>query len=285
MSTAIFGGETPDGRNLYLGHVPDVGRLLAGQRGRLIERLRALGESGWHQPTRCHLWDVADVVAHVAHTNRWMLQRFAHAADPSVPLPFLSGAFDPRNTPHDLVVAERGRPPSEILDELEVSTELVATALSATEPAWSLLPWVAGLRYRPFLGGLHLLWDSWLHERDLLLPLGLGGDHPEDELAAVAHYGVFLPAVIASLGRWTESSLTVDVHLWDRTDRWMRLDIGGAITLGPLPTDAPPASLVLEGPTIATVEALTGRGDLDDVATVSDAIREPIGRFAARMAP
>jgi hypothetical protein len=46
---------------------------------------------------------------------------------------------------------------------------------------------------------LHGFWDSWLHERDVLLPRGT--DHPTDGDATgyAASYGVFIAAAVASM--------------------------------------------------------------------------------------
>jgi hypothetical protein len=46
---------------------------------------------------------------------------------------------------------------------------------------------------------LHGLWDSWLHERDVLLPQGI--EHPTDGDATVyaTAYGLFIAAAVASV--------------------------------------------------------------------------------------
>jgi hypothetical protein len=47
------------------------------------------------------------------------------------------------------------------------------------------------------VGVLHGFWDSWIHERDVLLPQGR--EHPTDDDATVyaTGYGLFLAAVVA----------------------------------------------------------------------------------------
>ena len=48
---------------------------------------------------------------------------------------------------------------------------------------------------------LHALWDSWVHERDILLPLGLAPEHHDDEVAASLRYAAALgPAFALSRG-------------------------------------------------------------------------------------
>ena len=46
---------------------------------------------------------------------------------------------------------------------------------------------------------LHVLWDSWIHERDVLL--ARGAEHPTDGDATgyAAAYGIFISAAVASM--------------------------------------------------------------------------------------
>jgi uncharacterized protein (TIGR03083 family) len=42
---------------------------LAEQQAELSGLLADIDDSGWHRPSRCEGWDVADVVLHLAQTN------------------------------------------------------------------------------------------------------------------------------------------------------------------------------------------------------------------------
>jgi len=57
---------------------------------------------------------------------------------------------------------------------------------------------------------LHGFWDSWIHERDVLL--AQGREHPTDDGATVyaTAYGLFMAAVVASMsGRPVQETLTL----------------------------------------------------------------------------
>ena len=276
-----FAGITFTDRLLHFaGDLPDPSGLLQGQRDRLVGRLAGLGSDGWRQATRCTLWDVADLVSHMTDTNRWMLAALAAAQDPSLPSPF--DGFDNRVTPHEGVVAARGRSPVDLLEDLTSGTEQVAKALAAgADPDFPLVKFTVGWYRAPF-AGLHLLWDSWLHERDVLLPLGLGGDHTDEELAAVAAYSMFFAGIV--MGPF-DPPVAVDALLRDRADRSFRLTLGASVHLGPRPEDDGAADHRIEGPTLATIDTLFGRGPLSEAIAADEGIRGRLETVPRRMLP
>jgi uncharacterized protein (TIGR03083 family) len=281
MAGDDLAGISATERSLYLeGALPDAAGLLHRQRERLAERLALLGPDGWRQPTRCHLWDVGDVVAHMTDTNRWTLGALAAAQDPSLPSPF--DGFDSRVTPHETVVAARGRSPADLLEDLRSGTEEVAKALAAVSDAEFPLVRYGPVRYRASVVGLHLFWDSWLHERDVLLPLGLGGDHTEEELGAIAAYALLFAGLL--MGPF-DPPVTIDARLRDRADRSFRLTLGAAVHVGPRPAGDGAADYRIEGPTLLTIDALYGRGSLSEVVAADDAIRDRLEAVPNRMRP
>jgi uncharacterized protein (TIGR03083 family) len=261
--------------------VPDVAATFLAQRQRLAERLAGLPAGTWAAPTRCHLWDVADCVSHLIDTNRWLEMAMAVAEDPSLPSPFKG--FDNRITPHEQVLAARGRPSGALVDDLVASTERAAKRLAeAVDDAGFPDVRFAFGAFRPVTAGLHLLWDSLLHERDVLLPLGLGVDHAEEELATVSAY-IFIYAGVA--GGPFESSVTVDVALTDRVARSYRLVTGPAVEVHPASADAGPAASQLTGSTVAVIDALGGRIPLDGAVSVDGPFAERIALVPARLQP
>jgi hypothetical protein len=97
---------------------------------------------------------------------------------------------------------------------------------------------------------LHAFWDSWIHERDVLLALGT--DHPTDGDATVyaAAYGLFIAAAVASMfGDQVQEKLTLGGDGGGVFD----LDCRGAVTLTVtrVTTAGPPAADV--------TDALAGR--------------------------
>jgi uncharacterized protein (TIGR03083 family) len=281
MTATDFVGFSWDDRPLHLrGALPDAAELLIQQRERLAGRLAGLSGDEWRQPTRCHLWDVADLVSHLTDTNRWILGALAAAWNPALPSPF--EGFDNRVTPHEQVVAARGRTPAELLEDLRWGTEQTAKALAAgADPEFPLVRFAAA-RYRAPVAALHLLWDSFLHERDVLLPLGLGGDHTDDELTAMAAYVMLLAGIV--MGPF-DPPVTIDAVLHDRVDRSFRLYLGEAVRVEPLPEGTSPAEHRIEGPTLATIDALAGRGSLPDVLMAEAELGDRFLAVPARLRP
>jgi uncharacterized protein (TIGR03083 family) len=281
MAGDELAGFSATERSLYLQVPwPDAAGLLHRQRGRLTERLAGLSAEGWRQPTRCHLWDVGDLIAHMTDTNRWTLAALAAAQDPSLPSPF--DGFDSRVTPHERVVAARGRRSADLLEDLRNGTEEVAKALAAAlDPEFPLVRY-GPLRYRAPVAGLHLFWDSWLHERDVLLPLGLGGDHADEELGAIASYAILFAGAL--MGPF-DPPVTIDVLLRDRADRSFRLALGATVHVGPRPESDGAADYQIVGPTLLTIDALFGRGSVSEVVAADDGIRGRLEAVPNRMRP
>lgn len=269
-------------RSLYLeGPWPDAAGLLQRQRERFVGRLAGFDAQAWRQPTRCHLWDVGDVVAHILDTNRWILDALAAAGDPSRRSPF--DDFDNRVTPHEQVLAGRGRNPSELLEGLLRGTEDVAEALAAAtaDPDFPLVRFTAA-RYRPAIFGLHLFWDSWLHERDVFVPLGPEGDQPDEELAAMAVYAMVFAGVVMGP---VDPPIIVDALLRDRVDRSFRLALGSTVRVSPGSEDSGPPDHRIQGPTVAAIDALFGRGPLSGVIEADDGIRARLESVPRRLRP
>ncbi len=80
----------------------------------------------------------------------------------------------------------------------------------------------------------HLLWDSWLHERDLLLPLGAAPAPDPREVALVGSYQLVpLGSILARVG----VRCRIDLRLGGTGGGAYRLDVGDAVAVDH-PTDA-----------------------------------------------
>ncbi|MGH7747203.1 MAG: maleylpyruvate isomerase family mycothiol-dependent enzyme, partial [Candidatus Dormibacteria bacterium] len=169
-------------------------------RARLFDSLERLTPAEWRASSRCEDWSVADVVGHL----RWgtesgleLLRRVDQGCGERV-----FDGFDPRTTPEAGLEPLRGHDPAENLAALRAGT---ATLLAAArdlavrgveEEADTPLGWV------PWpLAVNHLLWDSWLHERDILVPLGGATGPDPGEVRLVGSYQLVpLGAVLARAG-------------------------------------------------------------------------------------
>ncbi len=117
----------------------------------------------------------------------------------------------------------------------------------------------------------------------MLLSLGLGGDHTDEELEAIATYALL---IVGALMHPFDRPVTIDVSLRDRADRSFRLVLGGpTMHLGPRPeSDGAPDSRIV-GSTLLTIDALFGRGSLSDVVATDDAILCRLEALASLMRP
>src|SRR4051812_2194943 len=140
------------------------------QRRRFAEVLATLAERQWAAETRCDGWSVQDVVTHLITTNQfWTMSITSGLA--GEPTRFLAN-FDPVQTPAEIVDAMRDTTPGDALARYVETTDGLAGAVEGLDDdAWSTIaeapPGHVAIRSL----ALHALWDAWIHERDVLLPL------------------------------------------------------------------------------------------------------------------
>ena len=164
------------------------------QRQRFAAVLRGFGPADWAAPTRCAEWSAHDVVRHLCDGST----RVA-AADPQDRTLDLSTGFDPRITPRRWPVISASESPGATLTRFLASTDDLLTV--ARDRVARRHSFDVHLPYGPMdwtVFMLHGFWDSWLHERDVLLPRGR--EHPTDGDATgyATAYGLFIAAVVAA---------------------------------------------------------------------------------------
>lgn len=248
------------------------------QRRRLAALLGDLDESQWAAPSRCAGWTVQDVVAHLVSTDQfWFLSATAGLA--GEPTRFLS-SFDPVATPPALVEGMGAPTPAELLATYQEGVAVLTATLEGIDGEQWELPAEAPPGHVP-LHALadHALWDAWIHERDILLPLGLVPAEEPDEVQACLRYAAALgPVFLATRGSDRPGTLVVE-----GTDPEVRVvvEAGATVVVGGGPV--PEGAVHLAGPSVALVEGLSLRdplpGDavdpadrwlLDGLATVFD---------------
>lgn len=144
---------------------------IAQQRRRLEAELGELSDDEWVAPSRCEGWTAQDVVSHLDSTNRFWALSIAQALE-GAPTRFLA-SFDPVATPAQLADRARGVPPAETLAEFAAGNrDLLAAVESLDEEGWEAIGEAPPGHVPVRLVADHALWDSWVHERDVLLPLG-----------------------------------------------------------------------------------------------------------------
>ncbi len=214
------------------------------QRQRFVAVLEGFGPGDWATPTRCADWSAHDVVRHLCDGNE-----LAAAAGPDDRTLDITAGFDPRITPRGWLTASAGESPDATLSRFVATTEellaLWRARLAQNRRFNVRLPY-GPMDWTVF--ALHGFWDSWLHERDVLLTRGT--EHPTDDDATVyaAAYGLFIAAAVASMfGDQVQHKLTLGGGgVFD-------LDCRGAVTLTVtrVTTAGPPAAQV--------ADALAGR--------------------------
>jgi hypothetical protein len=110
---------------------------------------------------------------------------------------------------------------------------------------------------------LHALWDAWIHERDILLPLAVTPDREPDEVAGCLAYAAVLgPAFAASRGSTEETTFVVDAP-----DAGLRYVVRAGQTTTVDDGEAPADAATLRGDAVDLIEALSFRAtfppDLD----------------------
>ena len=176
------------------------------QRQRFIMILRDFGPGDWAAPTRCTAWSAHEVVRHLCDTNMR-----AAAIEPDDRTLDTTAGYDPRITPREWLAASAGESPDVTFSRFVATTE--------ERFARDRARLAQGLRFdvrMPFgpmdwtVRVLHGFWDSWLHERDVLLARGI--EHPADGDSTVyaTAYGLFIAAAVASIfGARVQEKLTL----------------------------------------------------------------------------
>jgi uncharacterized protein (TIGR03083 family) len=227
------------------------------QRRRLAALLGGLDADQWSTASRCAGWTVQDVIAHLVTTNQfWAFS--VGAARAGEPSRFLA-TFDPVATPAELVDAVRSLSAAEVLHQFVETTDALASAVDGLdENGWAMLgeapPGHVPLRAVV----MHALWDSWIHERDIALPLGLVPVEEADEVADSLRYAVALTALLQVAGGSTRRG-AIEVDGTGPDVRFV-VELNGSVSVSE--GEAPAAPLRLTGPAVELLEALSFRAPL-----------------------
>jgi uncharacterized protein (TIGR03083 family) len=181
------------------------------QRRRLAGLLTELSEEQWAHPSRCEGWSAQDVIIHQDSTNTFWLYSIS-AGLRGEPTEFLA-AFDPKASPAELVADSQEIATEEVLARFLVSNEALLSVLEGLgDDDWSILAEAPPGHVSISAVTHHALWDCWVHERDILLPLGEQPVVEPDEVAACLRYAAALtPALAMSHGADGRGVLAIDV--------------------------------------------------------------------------
>jgi uncharacterized protein (TIGR03083 family) len=216
----------------------DPGHLLevfGQQRRRFTAVLQEFGPGDWAAPTRCAGWSAHEVVRHLCDGAA-----LSAGAGPDDRTLDLTAGFDPRTTPRRWLTASAGEPPEATLCRFMTTTEEMLALLH--EHLAQHRRFDVRLPYGPMDWTVfvwHGFWDSWLHERDVLLPRGTGHPTDGDATGYAAAYGVFIAAAVASMSgdpvchKLTLSGDGGGVYDLDSHDGTVTLTVTRVTTAGP----------------------------------------------------
>ena len=181
---------TPGECDLDVEHLLDV---FNDQRRRFVEVVQQFGPDDWSAPSRCPEWTAHDVVRHMCDISDYVPSAGDRTFD-------LSSGFDPRVTPREWLSASADETPADTLARLTRRTRQVLAGARRWHRSGTRFE--VCLPYAPVdwtMVALHLFWDSWIHERDVLLPRG--AEHPTTDEATsyAAGYGLFISAAVAAM--------------------------------------------------------------------------------------
>ncbi len=183
------------------------------QRERFVAVLRGFGADDWAAPTRCADWSAHDVVRHLCDVSTLLA-----ATSPGDRRLDITAGFDPRVSPRRWAVVPADESRDATFRRFTTTTEQMLGQLRAwlaqdrrfdVHLPYGLMDWT--------VLALHAFWDSWLHERDVLL--AQGREHPTDDDATfyATAYGLFTgrrqrPGAVVGVPRLITGSSADAVH-------------------------------------------------------------------------
>ena len=180
------------------------------QRQRFQALLAGLSDEQWEAPSRCEGWAVRDVASHLVTVNEfWNASVVAGVA--GQPTRMLVG-FDPAATPSVMVNSMSALSSSEVFERFaETNDAFLETLSELTSEQWSMAAESPAGHVPVRLLAQHAIWDCWVHERDVALPLGLTPEVEPDEVVSCLQYSAAVsPALGLGLQRSGPSVLAVD---------------------------------------------------------------------------
>lgn len=223
------------------------------QRRRLASTIAGFTDTEWTHPSRCAGWSSRDVLVHLDSTNFFWTQSIA-AGLRGEPTRFLA-TFDPVTSPAASVSQSQELSPAAVRDRFVESTDTLCALLESLGPDdWTLLAEAPPGHVSISAVVHHALWDAWVHERDILLPLDTDVVVADDEVTACLRWAAALGPTLAR-SRGVNGRGRLAVHATD-PDADVLIDIGDQIVV----TDrAGAADLTLVGSAAELVDMLSIR--------------------------
>lgn len=242
--------------------------LLAVHHRRLVDAWQGFAPAQWERQSRNTEWTVHDTVRHVADVME--LAVASVNGEPALD----KDDFDPRSTPARWLTTSEGESARATIDRFAAASTSLRTGVSDRLASGDDThdPTVYGTAHWT-VNVVHVLWDSWLHERDVLLPLGQPAPCSEAEERLVGLYGLWMALVPSMRFGQSISSIVQLGGIGLRT-----IEVGcdpGSLRSAEVPAGA----AAISGAMPAVIDALAGRGNA--VAEVLPGAPEELGFLAA----
>jgi uncharacterized protein (TIGR03083 family) len=232
------------------GDVGDPAVAWRSHRARVRGWLDSVGDSEWTGPTRCGLWDMTALVRHMASASQFLGYTLHQAARGTAT--DLLRNFDPHATVQAAAATLGNMTPSEARHTLAAMDAAVDVEFDGMhDMGWSPLAEAPPGQVPSHLSVSHFLFDSWVHEHDLMLPRGERPVVDPLETEVTVRYLIGLAAVM------TGASTPLQLRLTE-PELWIGLDVTAGITevtVGAAPANAP----TIEGCAVDFVDRATGR--------------------------
>ncbi len=233
-----------------------VAAPLIRQRRRFVAVIEGLAEEHWSNASRCEGWSARDVAVHLASTNVFW-EASIRSGIAGAPTEMLA-TFDPVASPARMVAGST-LSRDEIIESFSTSTESLADLLlDLVATDWEALAEAPPGHVSVSAVAHHALWDSWIHERDILIPLGQRPEVVPDEVTACLRYVAgFTPAL--SLAGGASQSAGFDVSVSD-PDVDFHVAVGAEVLVS---TGTSRSDFELTGNSVDLLEALSFRRPFD----------------------
>jgi uncharacterized protein (TIGR03083 family) len=241
------------------GDLAAIAGPVVAQRRRLVAELGALDDAQWATPSRCEGWTVQDVIVHLEGTNAFWGYSIGCglAGEPSQ----LLATFDPVASPAQMVRDAGSQAPGAVLERFATSCDRLERAFAALDDdGWAAMAEAPPGHLSISLVAHHALWDSWVHERDVLLPLGIVPPAEPDEVVACLRYASALSPAFAVAYGDPRSAILVVESVDPSATVVVRVD-ATSVTLSDDSGEADGA-VVLRGGGVELIEALSMRSPM-----------------------
>jgi len=245
--TKLWSVSTEAGANL---NADELSELLAAHHDRVIDSWQVLSPEQWERPSRNTSWTAHETARHVADCMDRVTAMLL-----GEPIADASGDFNPRETPEEWLASSADHSPAQTVERFATAAPRLRARVAERVEAGDTA--TGRTVYGPAhwsVNVVHLFWDSWLHERDILLPLGLPAESTRDEQRLAAIYGLLMAMVPA---RMMDHPLAASISFHGPPN----VTVAAAHEKGQFTSaETPDSTTDLDGDLCVIVDALSGRG-------------------------